>query len=717
MTFAPPVKTKLSSRLAKSSWTPLSNPTSNGQVFEERREIMKKWFSKWQDGQKRIIVGDIVQSLSQKHLYELHENLNNKFPQEKFDFTKRLPRVLSLYLFSFLDPRTLCRCAQVSWYWNYLTELDSLWRPKCLKFGWYPTYQPSPYEEKIWKRFYVKTVHDLNYAKPKPKTPEGSRPVSARSHHSSSTLTARSLNETTQLTLNRSTMSGVKRGPLVPTTRRIPPAKWEPPPWKGSDPNPMDTVRFNVLDNKSKYAGKSKRSTSALNTARSLNTGRPKSSARSTRSKKKSTKLNESLDCDVINKNMDSNRSIKTSSKKGSVCDPFEDHGISRLSIDSGKRPQPVVKLESNLVRSPNTTLKESYIEEEKAESVKSSVKSVKSSKVSRRSSVVEKGESSKSSFKSASVKSVNVSRRSSVASNAKSSIVQKLMEKEASLRSESVRAESVKDSVKSESVSALEEEVGSVKLKSDSVDNASVKSEEKSVKSANISIKSGIASVKDEYNKNESVFMENEQASIKSEKNSVKSGLASLIDKSESVKDANFLLENDQVSVKSEKNSTKSGQASLIDKSESVKDANTFLEIDQASVKSKKSSVKSAVGSVKDDYNEHESVSIVNDNASVKSGKVSISSEKNSVKGDEANEEDKFSVKSSGLKASVAGSHRSSVSGKQLIVEDDDDDDVIEEEIAGDVSAASSHVAVDESISNLHGKGWKIQASDDEDF
>ena len=45
--------------------------------------------------------------------------------------------------------------------------MDCLWRPKCLKFGWYPTYQPSPFEEKIWKRFYVSTVHELNFAKMK----------------------------------------------------------------------------------------------------------------------------------------------------------------------------------------------------------------------------------------------------------------------------------------------------------------------------------------------------------------------------------------------------------------------------------------------------------------------------------------------------------------------------------------------------------------------
>jgi len=41
------------------------------------------------------------------------ETLKRKFPQEKYDFTKIFPRVLTLYIFSYLDPRTLCRCAQV----------------------------------------------------------------------------------------------------------------------------------------------------------------------------------------------------------------------------------------------------------------------------------------------------------------------------------------------------------------------------------------------------------------------------------------------------------------------------------------------------------------------------------------------------------------------------------------------------------------------------
>jgi len=506
-------------------------------------------------------------------------------------------------------------------------------------------------------------------------------------------------------------MSGVKRGPLIPSSRRIPSAGWEPPPWRGSDPNPVDTVRFNVLDNKSKYKGKSKRSTSAMNTSRSLNTGRPKSSARSTKSGKRSTKLNDSLDRDVINKNGESNRSIKTSSRKGSVCDPFEDHGISRLSIDSGKRPRPVVKLERP-TRSPNATFKESSVEERsKAESVKSSMNAYVS-------------------VKAASLKSEKVSRRSSVVSNAKSSIVQKLMAKEAeiaSLRSASVVAQddntemgSVRGSVKSEKTfdENLSGEInsfesGKVTVKSE---NASVKSEKSSGKSTNVSLKSGIVSGKDEHDKNESVSfsIDNDQASVKSEKKSVICEIDSVKDEKLSVKSVSVSLQNVQASVKSETNSVKSGIESVKDRKTSVKSVSLSMENDQVSLKSEKDSVKS------------DKVSIQDENFDVDSEKNSVTTKNNEIV------EDKFSVKmeNSGLndstekQTSVANTPRSSKSGKQRMIEAEnsfelkpEDDDVIREEIVGDVSTVSSHVAVDESISNLHGKGWKIQASDDEDF
>lgn len=43
----------------------------------------------------------------------LRQTVCNQVPEETLDFTTVLPRIISLYIFSFLDPRSLCRCAQV----------------------------------------------------------------------------------------------------------------------------------------------------------------------------------------------------------------------------------------------------------------------------------------------------------------------------------------------------------------------------------------------------------------------------------------------------------------------------------------------------------------------------------------------------------------------------------------------------------------------------
>lgn len=40
--------------------------------------------------------------------------LTKRFPAHHQDFTRLFPRVLSLYIFSYLDPRSLCRVAQVN---------------------------------------------------------------------------------------------------------------------------------------------------------------------------------------------------------------------------------------------------------------------------------------------------------------------------------------------------------------------------------------------------------------------------------------------------------------------------------------------------------------------------------------------------------------------------------------------------------------------------
>lgn len=47
-------------------------------------------------------------------------------PVTRLDFTTVLPRFLSLYVLSFLNPRDLCAAAQVSWHWRFLAEQVSL---------------------------------------------------------------------------------------------------------------------------------------------------------------------------------------------------------------------------------------------------------------------------------------------------------------------------------------------------------------------------------------------------------------------------------------------------------------------------------------------------------------------------------------------------------------------------------------------------------------
>jgi F-box protein 16 len=49
-----------------------------------------------------------------KQLKFVQDIVNEKVPCIREDFTRELPKVLSIYIFSFLDPRSLSRCARVS---------------------------------------------------------------------------------------------------------------------------------------------------------------------------------------------------------------------------------------------------------------------------------------------------------------------------------------------------------------------------------------------------------------------------------------------------------------------------------------------------------------------------------------------------------------------------------------------------------------------------
>ncbi|XP_048657465.1 F-box only protein 16 isoform X4 [Marmota marmota marmota] len=91
--------------------SPYQGP-DNEMVFEERKALLGKWFDKWTDSQRRRILTGLLERCSLSQQKFCCRKLQEKIPAEALDFTTKLPRVLSIYIFSFLDPRSLCRCAQ-----------------------------------------------------------------------------------------------------------------------------------------------------------------------------------------------------------------------------------------------------------------------------------------------------------------------------------------------------------------------------------------------------------------------------------------------------------------------------------------------------------------------------------------------------------------------------------------------------------------------------
>lgn len=198
----------------KSAWTPLSNEETNNKIFEERRDLIGKWYEKWNDEQRRRVLEDLLQQSKRKQLEFVRDIAHQRVPPANIDFTRVLPRVISLYIFSFLDPSSLSRASQVSWYWHDLCERDELWMPRCVRVSWYLPFTPSPYERGVWKRHFVENIKMLIVLAPK-KPPK---------------IDLDNLNHRERRKAKEKTSPGQT-------------------PWRGSDPVPKDTWRFNYLKN------------------------------------------------------------------------------------------------------------------------------------------------------------------------------------------------------------------------------------------------------------------------------------------------------------------------------------------------------------------------------------------------------------------------------------------------------------------------------------
>lgn len=82
-------------------------------VFDICSYLNLSQFEKWADSQRKQVLQDFFSRCSVSQLKYLRQTLDSCVPEDAVDFTRVLPRVISLYIFSFLDPRSLCRCGQV----------------------------------------------------------------------------------------------------------------------------------------------------------------------------------------------------------------------------------------------------------------------------------------------------------------------------------------------------------------------------------------------------------------------------------------------------------------------------------------------------------------------------------------------------------------------------------------------------------------------------
>ena len=79
-------------------------------------------FDLWTDSQRKRFLDVVFRQCTRSQNKFVQDWFRERVPMQHLDFTTVLPRFLSLYIFSFLEPKSLCRCAQVSWNWKFLSE-------------------------------------------------------------------------------------------------------------------------------------------------------------------------------------------------------------------------------------------------------------------------------------------------------------------------------------------------------------------------------------------------------------------------------------------------------------------------------------------------------------------------------------------------------------------------------------------------------------------
>ncbi|KAH7974743.1 hypothetical protein HPB49_018987 [Dermacentor silvarum] len=124
--------------------TPLLSRQSSEVVgpsdFKSRLDVIKDWFSTFTDDQKNATLKALLGlcGQSQNHLLSvlLQPVLHEHCPDNCQDWLSSLPQGPRLLIFSYLDPVSLLRCAQVCHAWRDLTRDPYLWQRLCSQPQW-----------------------------------------------------------------------------------------------------------------------------------------------------------------------------------------------------------------------------------------------------------------------------------------------------------------------------------------------------------------------------------------------------------------------------------------------------------------------------------------------------------------------------------------------------------------------------------------------------
>eukprot|EP00039_Didymoeca_costata_P011673 m.164910 g.164910 ORF g.164910 m.164910 type:complete len:222 (+) comp15249_c0_seq1:72-737(+) len=148
-----------------------SPPTPQERAYSQQKYQIGYWFQEtWTSEQRYDLLETLILACNAGEALQLRGLLDTILPEET-DPLKILPRGVFIKVLSYLDPRSLSRCARVSHSWRGVSEVDGLWKMKCLKRGWPLPYVTTQFEQGAWKAHYISQVIQIRAMQAKKEKP------------------------------------------------------------------------------------------------------------------------------------------------------------------------------------------------------------------------------------------------------------------------------------------------------------------------------------------------------------------------------------------------------------------------------------------------------------------------------------------------------------------------------------------------------------------